>query len=333
MGDGNGNILEIIDLKTYFDTEEGVVPAVDGVSFTVPKGTTVALVGESGCGKSVTALSILQLVDKPAGRIVAGQIRFAGQDLLSLSERQMRRIRGYRIAMIFQEPMTALNPVYTIGNQVREAIRLHRALSRSARRALAAELLHKVGIPEARDRLRNYPHQLSGGMRQRAMIAMALAGEPELLIADEPTTALDVTIQAQILRLLRDLQQQMHMSILFITHDLGVVAQTADYVVVMYAGKIMERAEVRELYENPLHPYTRALLQSLPRLGRTKGALKTIAGQVPDPLHLPGGCRFHPRCEVCQATASRCREEEPPLEEKRPGHFAACWQVPRQMTD
>ncbi|NLX07660.1 MAG: ABC transporter ATP-binding protein [Phycisphaerae bacterium] len=328
-----GQDLVVEDLRTYFQTEEGVARAVDGVSFSVPRGKTVALVGESGCGKSVTALSILRLVEKPAGRIVGGRVRLGDLDLLGLSERQMRAVRGDRIAMIFQEPMTALNPVFTIGNQLVEAIRLHQDLSSRQSRELAAELLGKVGIPEPAERLRSYPHQLSGGMRQRAMIAMALACQPDLLIADEPTTALDVTIQAQILRLLNSLQKQMHMSVLFITHDLGVVAQSADYVVVMYAGKVVERADVHDLFEHPLHPYTRGLLDALPRLGRRKGDLKTIPGQVPNPVDPPKGCRFHPRCELCQATGSRCQYEEPPLVEVRPGHDVACWEAAKRIEE
>jgi len=322
----NGDILTVENLRTYFFIEEGVARAVDGVGFSIPKAKTVALVGESGCGKSVTALSILRLVDEPAGKIVGGTIRFGDLNLLTLSRRRMQQIRGDRIAMIFQEPMTALNPVFTIGNQLIEAIKLHRRLSRRERIDLAEQLLRKVGIPEPASRLKSYPHQLSGGMRQRAMIAIALACQPDLLIADEPTTALDVTIQAQILALLNDLQKQLDMSILLITHDLAVVAETADYVVVMYAGKIMERADVYELFDHPLHPYTRGLFESLPRMGTGKRNLKTIPGQVPNPLNPPPGCRFHPRCELCKKIGdSRCAKEEPALVEKRPGHLVACW--------
>jgi oligopeptide/dipeptide ABC transporter ATP-binding protein len=321
-------LLEIHDLKTYFFTDDGVSRAVDGVTFSVPAGKTLALVGESGCGKSVSALSILQLVPEPLGKIVSGKILFDGEDLVSLGERAMRWVRGNRIAMIFQEPMTALNPVFTIGNQIIETIRLHQDLSRRESEALAVDLLRKVGIPEPAQRLKNYPHHLSGGMRQRAMIAMALACRPALLIADEPTTALDVTIQAQILDLLNDLQSQMGMSILLITHDLGVVAQTAHTVAVMYAGKIVEYAEVGELFAYPLHPYTQGLFAAIPRLGMSKQnvRLQTVPGTVPNPLNFPPGCRFHPRCFSCN-NDPKCLKQEPPLREHRPGHFAACWHI------
>jgi oligopeptide/dipeptide ABC transporter ATP-binding protein len=322
------SLVDVKDLKTYFFTDEGVSKAVDGVSFSVPKGKTLALVGESGCGKSVTALSILQLIPGPIGKIVGGSIRFDGADLLELGEAEMRKIRGNRISMIFQEPMTALNPVFTIGNQLCETIKLHQKLSRQERNALAVQLLRQVGIPEPEARLKSYPHHLSGGMRQRVMIAMALAGKPDLLIADEPTTALDVTIQAQILSLLNDLQTQMGMGILLITHDLGVVAQTAHAVAVMYAGKVVEYAEVKELFAHPLHPYTRGLFAAIPRLGSTKieGKLQTIPGQVTSPLNFPTGCRFHPRCQECH-NDKKCMTEQPPLIEHRPGHFAACWHI------
>ncbi|MFA5864832.1 MAG: ABC transporter ATP-binding protein [Phycisphaerae bacterium] len=322
------NLLQIENLKTYFFTDEGTGRAVDGVSFSVPKGQTMALVGESGCGKSVTALSILKLVPEPMGRIVEGKIIFDGQNLAEFNERQMLKIRGNRIAMIFQEPMTALNPVFTIGNQIIEAIRLHQNISRRESRELAVELLRQVSIPEPAQRIKNYPHHLSGGMRQRAMIAMALACKPALLIADEPTTALDVTIQAQILDLLNELQTQSGTSILLITHDLGVVAQTAHSVAVMYAGKIVEYAQAKELFAHPLHPYTQGLFAAIPRLGMGKRnqRLVTIPGQVPNPLNFPTGCRFHPRCPICN-NDPKCKSQQPSLIEHRPGHFAACWHI------
>ncbi len=321
-------LLQIEDLRTYFFTDDGISRAVDGVNFSVPAGKTLALVGESGCGKSITALSILQLVPEPLGKIVSGKIVFDGEDLVGLGEQAMRRIRGNRIAMIFQEPMTALNPVFTIGNQIIETIRLHQDFSRRDSESLAVELLRKVGIPEPAQRLKNYPHHLSGGMRQRAMIAMALACRPALLIADEPTTALDVTIQAQILDLLNDLQSQMGMSILLITHDLGVVAQTAHTVAVMYAGKIVEYADAGELFAHPLHPYTQGLFAAIPRLGMGKYAnrLQTIPGTVPNPQSFPPGCRFHPRCPICN-NDPKCMTQQPPLIEHRPNHFAACWHI------
>jgi len=321
-------LLQVNDLKTYFFTDDGIARAVDGVSLSVPAGKTLALVGESGCGKSITALSILRLVPEPLGKIVSGQILFDGQNLVDLSERQMQKIRGNQIAMIFQEPMTALNPVFTIGNQIIETIRLHQNLSKSQSEELAVDLLRRVGIPAPEQRLQNYPHHLSGGMRQRAMIAMAIACRPSLLIADEPTTALDVTIQAQILDLLNELQQQTGMSILLITHDLGVVAQTAHAVAVMYAGKIVEYAEAAELYVHPLHPYTQGLFAAVPRLGAGKRnvRLQTIPGTVPNPTAFPAGCRFYSRCPTCKNDA-KCKDQQPPLIEHRPGHFAACWHI------
>ncbi len=323
----NSTLLAVENLHTYFKTEEGIAHAVDGVSFSVPKGKTVAIVGESGSGKSVTALSILQLVPEPAGKIVKGKIFFENQNLLEFPEKQMRQIRGNKIAMIFQEPMTALNPVFTIGNQIEEALKLHRKnITKEQRKQIVIELLQKVGISEPKERIKNYPHQLSGGMRQRAMIAMALACQPKLLIADEPTTALDVTIQAQILALLNDLQTQMKMSILLITHDLGIVAQSADSVVVMYAGKVIESANVKELFENPLHPYTIGLLNAIPKLGEKKQRLDTIPGNVPNPVNFPTGCRLHPRCEKCD-NDERCMNKAPKLIEHRPNHFVACWKI------
>ncbi len=321
-------LLDVKDLRTYFNTDEGVSKAVDGVSFSVPRGKTLAIVGESGCGKSVTALSILQLVPEPTGKIETGSILLDGVDMLKLDEKEMRKIRGNRISMIFQEPMTALNPVFTIGNQLCETIKLHQTMTAEERKSLAIRLLQQVGIPESEARLKTYPHHLSGGMRQRVMIAMALASKPDLLIADEPTTALDVTIQAQILHLLNELQEQMGMSILLITHDLGVVAQMAHAVAVMYAGKIVEYADVAELYARPLHPYTKGLFAAIPRLGMTKsgGRLNTIPGQVSSPLNFPKGCRFNPRCSECR-NDPRCLHDEPPLIEHYPGHLAACWHI------
>ena len=321
-------LLEVSDLRTYFTTDSGVSKAVDGISFSMPKGKTLAIVGESGCGKSVTALSILKLVPDPMGKIETGSIMFDGLDLVKLSEREMREIRGNRISMIFQEPMTALNPVFTIGNQLCETIQLHQKMSSTQRTELAIELLRQVGIPEPTARLKTYPHHLSGGMRQRVMIAMALASNPDLLIADEPTTALEVTIQAQILSLLSDLREQKGMGILLITHDLGVVAQCAHKVVVMYAGKIVEYADVEELFANPLHPYTQGLFAAIPRLGSTKikGKLQTIPGQVSSPLNFPKGCRFNPRCSQCHGD-EKCKTDQPPLIEHRPNHFASCWHI------
>lgn len=320
----NDVLLDVRELRTYFYTEEGVVKSVDGASWSLRRGQTLALVGESGCGKSVTALSIMRLIPEPPGRIVGGQILFEGRDLARCSERELREIRGNRIAMIFQEPMTSLNPVYPIGEQIVEAIELHRGLHDREAWELAIDSLRQVGIPAPHRRAREYPHQLSGGMRQRVMIAMALSCNPALLIADEPTTALDVTIQAQILDLLRSLQQQRHMSVLLITHDLGVVAQVADEVCVMYASRIVERASVRELFANPLHPYTQGLFRSIPRLGETKERLDVIPGNVPNPLHFPAGCKFYPRCSVGR-DCEPCRTQDPPLLEVRPGHWVACW--------
>jgi len=316
-------ILQVKDLRTYFYTEDGIVKAVDGVSFEVYEGETLGIVGESGCGKSVTSLSILRLLDE-RGKIESGQIVYKDKNLLELSEDEMRKIRGNEIAMIFQEPMTALNPVYTIGDQIMEAIILHQKLPKDEARKLAIEMLRKVGIPEPEKRVDEYPHELSGGMRQRAMIAMSLSCNPSILIADEPTTALDVTIQAQILELMKQLQNEYGMSIIMITHDLGVIAEMSDRVLVMYAGKAMEYAGVRELFKNPKHPYTWGLMNSIPRLDAEYERLNAIPGTVPDALHFPEGCRFHTRCELA---TDRCRVEEPPLEEVAPGHFSACWHI------
>ena len=322
--DDNGTLLSVENLSTHFYTEEGVAKAVQDVSFSIKRSGTFALVGESGCGKSVTALSIMRLVPEPQGKIVGGQIMLGGRSLLELSEKQMQSVRGNRIAMIFQEPMTSLNPVYTVGNQIVEAIRLHQHKSSKVAWAGAVEMLKKVGIAEPERRVREYPHQMSGGMRQRVMIAMAVSCRPELLIADEPTTALDVTIQAQILDLLSELQGQSGMSILLITHDLGVVAERADDVAVMYASRIVEVADCRSLFAEPLHPYTRGLLRSLPRLGFSQKRLQTIEGNVPEPLHFPSGCKFHPRCELGRDD-ERCQSVEPKLREVRDGQCVACW--------
>ena len=318
----NSKLLVVRDLCTYFHTDDGVVKAVDGVSFEIEQGKTLCLVGESGCGKSVTALSIMRLIPDPPGKIAGGAILFNGCDLVSVSEAKMRSIRGNEIAMIFQEPMTSLNPVFTIGDQIMEAVMLHQKVRPAEAQARTIEMLRKVRIPEPEQRIREYPHQLSGGMRQRVMIAMALSCNPKLLIADEPTTALDVTIQAQILDLLRQLQQDFHMALLLITHDLGVVAEMANHVAVMYASKIVEHAEVKELFERPLHPYTQGLFRSLPRLGVKKDRLEPIPGVVPNPLNFPKGCKFWPRCP--DAT-EQSRREEPQLRELRPGHWVACW--------
>ena len=321
-------LLRIQDLKTYFQTPAGVVRAVDGVALELPAGHTLALVGESGCGKSVTALSILGLVPPP-GRIVGGRILFQERDLLRLAEPELRALRGNRIAMIFQEPMSCLNPLLTIGEQVDEVLRLHRGLSARAARARTIELLRRVGLPAAEQRCRDYPHQLSGGMRQRVMIATALACGPELLIADEPTTALDVTVQAQILALLRDLRRQTGLALLFITHDLGVVAQIADTVAVMYAGRIVEQAPVKQLFADSRHPYTRGLLRSLPRVGARAAArrLPVIPGDVPSPTSRPSGCAFHPRCDMGRDDP-RCRADTPSLLPVASDHACACWKAP-----
>ena len=328
----NGTLLSVENISTHFFTEGGVVKAVNDVSFKIKKGKTFALVGESGCGKSVTALSIMRLVPDPPGKIVCGSIFFGEQNLLALSENQMRSVRGKRIAMIFQEPMTSLNPVYTVGNQIVEAIKLHQKKSTRTAWADAVRMLRKVGIADPAQRVREYPHQMSGGMRQRVMIAMAVSCEPALLVADEPTTALDVTIQAQILQLLDELQQQSGMSILLITHDLGVVAEQADDVAVMYASRIVEVADSKRLFDKPLHPYTQGLLESLPQLGFSGRRLRTISGIVPEPLHFPDGCKFHPRCSM-GCGDRRCQTVEPELREVQPGRCVACWYAPGYETE
>ena len=322
------SLLEVIDLQTQFSTRNGVVRAVDGVSWDVAESETVALVGESGCGKSVSALSIMRLVAPPAGRIVGGQVLFKGRDLLTLSDEEMRHVRGREIAMIFQEPMTSLNPVLTIGRQLTEGLETHLGLGTAAARARAVELLAMVGIPDPARRLPQYPHQFSGGMRQRMMIAMALACEPALVLADEPTTALDVTIQAQILELMKDLSRRLGVAMLIITHNLGVVARYADRVNVMYAGRIIERGTARELYGNPRHPYTLGLLRSVPRLDEPRRArLNPIDGQPPDLTRLPAGCAFAPRCAF---RVARCLTEVPALRPiDGPGHVTACWEAER----
>jgi peptide/nickel transport system ATP-binding protein len=322
-------LLEVDSLKTWFYTRDGVVRAVDGVSFSVQKGETLAIVGESGCGKSVTSLSILRLIASPPGRTLAGRVIFEGRDLLSLPEKEMRKVRGNRISMIFQEPMTSLNPVLTIGRQVAEVLRIHRGLDKAAAMRRATEVLALVRIPEPERRVTQYPHQLSGGMRQRVMIAMALACDPRLLIADEPTTALDVTIQAQILDLMRELKNKTGAAIVLITHDLGVVAEMAQRVVVMYAGRIVEQASVGPLFARPRHPYTQGLMKSIPRLGeteRTNRRLTEIPGMVPSLKDAIAGCIFAPRCAYA---TDKCRTDYPPLEQKAPGHHVACWHADR----
>ncbi len=327
-------VLEVENLQTFFYTRAGLAKAVDGVSFSLERGKTLAIVGESGCGKSVTALSLMRLISDPPGRIVGGSIRLDGVDLLALDEAAMRAIRGNQISMVFQEPMTSLNPVMTIGRQIGEALILHQSMSHKAALKRAIEMLQLVGIPEPQQRVKEYPHQLSGGMRQRAMIAMALACNPKVLIADEPTSALDVTIQAQILDLIGKLQRELGTAVILITHDLGVVAETAERVIVMYAGRKVEEATVGELFARPLHPYTRGLMNSIPRLAlmrREAGhaqaeRLQEIPGMVPALSNLPHACTFAPRCAFADDT---CRGQFPPYQEKRPDHWAACWHSDR----
>jgi len=320
----NDNLLEIQNLQTYFDVHGHVLKAVDNVNLTIGKGETLGLVGESGCGKSVTAHSIIQLIPQPPGRIAGGKIFFEGQNILEFYETRMRKIRGNRISMIFQEPMTSLNPVFTVGDQVKEVIRLHQKLSSSDIRNRVVEMFQKVGIPEPDKRLSNYPHQMSGGMRQRVIIAMALACNPHLMIADEPTTALDVTIQAQILDLMNTLKTDTGAAILFITHDLGVIAEMAQRVAVMYAGKIVEYTDVKTLYANPKHPYTIGLLESIPARGRKAedGRLNTITGMVPSLFNLPEGCLFNNRCPD---VFDQCRELKPEMESVGENHIARCF--------
>lgn len=314
-------LLEIKNLKTVFHTYDGDVKAVDGVDLTIHRGEIVGIVGESGCGKSVTSLSIMRLIPSPPGEIQADKMVLNGKDLLKLSEEELYKIRGNEISMIFQEPMTSLNPVYTVGEQIMEALELHQGMDEKTARKKAIEVLDLVQIPSPHKRVDDYPHQLSGGMRQRVMIAMALACHPSLLIADEPTTALDVTIQAQILDLLRKLQQDLGMAIMLITHDLGVVAELVKKVVVMYAGVVVEKADVKDLFAKPLHPYTQGLLTSMPRLDQEQEKLNVIPGAVPNPLNLPSGCRFHTRCQQCMEI---CRQEEPPIFKDK-GREVRCW--------
>jgi peptide/nickel transport system ATP-binding protein len=317
-------LLEVKDLKTQFFTRDGVVHAVDGVSFELAAGETLGIVGESGCGKSVTALSLMRLIPMPPGKIVAGSIMFDGQDVLKMDDDDVRAIRGHNIAMIFQDPMTSLNPVLTISRQISEALELHMKMDKSEAKKRTIELLEMVNIPSAKKRADDYPHQFSGGMRQRVMIAMALSCHPKLLIADEPTTALDVTIQAQILDLLQDMKSRFGMSIMLITHAMGVVAEVAQRVVVMYAGKVVEEASVEQLFANPRHPYTQGLIRSIPRLDLAavrKTRLQTIAGTVPKLINPPDGCRFAPRCGFA---TDECRRAKPPLREFEPGHKVAC---------
>ena len=319
----DGPLLEVKNLRTHFFTQDGVVKAVDGVSFSIDDGRTLGIVGESGCGKSVAAMSILRLVARP-GRIVDGEVLLDGRDLIKLSEDDIRDVRGNSISMIFQEPMTSLNPVYTCGDQIAETVSLHLGLGRREAMEQAVEMLRLVGIPDAKRRANEYPHQLSGGMRQRVMIAMALSTNPALLIADEPTTALDVTIQAQILELMMELRSRNRMSIMLITHDLGVVAEMADDVVVMYAGKVVEQATATTVFEQPHHPYTKGLLHSIPRLGERRRRLEVIRGVVPNPLNLPSGCLFKRRCP----SAMPICDTAPPFQEIAPGHLSRCWLTP-----
>lgn len=315
-------LLEVKNLKINFRTEEGIVPAINGVNFHVNKGETLAIVGESGCGKSVTSLSIMRLIPSPPGQIAGGEILFEGEDLLKKSEVSMRQIRGNKISMIFQDPMTSLNPVLTCGEQIAESIRLHQGLRQREAMEKAVEMLRLVGVPLPDRRVHEYPHQLSGGLRQRIMIAMALSCNPSLLIADEPTTALDVTIQAQILELVKRLKKELGMSIILITHDLGVVAEVAERVVVMYAGQVVEEADVVSLFRNPRHPYTEGLLKSIPQLDDDQQRLYTIPGVVPNPAKMPTGCRFNPRCEYA---TDICYEKEPPMVKTGAGCRVACW--------
>ncbi|GGK16951.1 peptide ABC transporter ATP-binding protein [Caldalkalibacillus thermarum] len=323
MGVKSGTpILEVKNLKTSFFTEEGEVKAVDGVSFSIEKGKTLGIVGESGCGKSITSLSIMRLLPQPAGKIVGGEIWFKGENLLEKSDKEFRHIRGKHISMIFQEPMTSLNPVFTVGDQIAETIRIHEKKSKKEAWEKAVEMLKLVGIPSPEKRARQYPFELSGGMRQRVMIAIALACSPELLIADEPTTALDVTIQAQILELIKKLQEELGTTIIMITHDLGVVAEMCDKVAVMYAGKVVEYADVYTLFENPKHPYTMGLLESLPRHDEDQEELAVIKGSVPSPFNMPKGCRFAPRCPHAKPM---CFDHLPELQTMEDGNQVRCW--------
>jgi len=317
------SFLEVNNLKTYFFTRWGTVKAVDGVSFSLEKGEVLGLVGESGCGKTITCLSILRLVPEPAGRIIGGNILLEGEDLLEKSEEEIRRLRGGKISMILQDPMTSLNPVFTVGNQLNEPIKIHRGLKGKKLRERAVELLKMVHIPSPEARLRNWPHELSGGMRQRVVSAIALACEPRLLIADEPTTSLDATIQLQILHLLRELQKQTELSLIFITHDLGIVAQICDRVAVMYAGKVVERAKVRDLFDHPSHPYTEALIKSVPKVEAKVERLASIEGEPPQLHNIPPGCTFAPRCTYPDDQC--CRDQYPPMVKTADEHWVSCW--------
>lgn len=325
--DTNHNTLEIKGLKTHFFTKRGVVPAVDGVDLTIPKGQIIGVVGESGCGKSMTAMSVMQLLQHP-GRIVEGEILLDGENLVDKTKKEMCKIRGNDISMIFQEPMTSLNPVYTIGRQVSEAVLLHQKVTPAEAKEMVIEIFRKVGIPEPEKRYNSYPHQLSGGLRQRVMIGMAMICQPKLMIADEPTTALDVTIEAQILHLMRELKNSTGTSIMLITHNLGVVAEVCDYVYVMYAGKVMEAAPVHELFRNPSHPYTLGLLNSIPKVTYTRDRLYTIRGMVPNLQQLPSGCRFCPRCEK---TMRACTQEMPELIDIGGGHLVRCYLYDKEV--
>ena len=315
-------ILEVNKLQTHFFTDKGTVKAVDGVSFSINKGETLGVVGESGSGKSVTAASIMQLIPDPPGKVVGGEINFKGENLLEKPMKEIRKIRGNEISMIFQEPMTSLNPVYTVGDQIAEAIQLHQGLDKEKALEKATVMLEKVGIPSPEERVHEHPHQLSGGMRQRVMIAMALSCNPELLIADEPTTALDVTIQAQILELMRDLRDEFNTAIMLITHDLGVIAEVADKVAVMYGGRVVESADVKTLFKNPQHPYTGGLINSIPKVEADEARLKPIQGIVPDSLNFPAGCKFSNRCDYA---TEKCINHEPQLEEIEDNHVVRCW--------
>jgi peptide/nickel transport system ATP-binding protein/oligopeptide transport system ATP-binding protein len=329
VSEKNIPILEVKGLKTHFHTKRGVSKAVDGIDFTLRKGETLGIVGESGCGKSMTSLSILRLIASPPGKIADGQILFKGRDLVTLPEGEMRKIRGNEISMIFQEPMTSLNPVIPVGEQIAEAIRLHQKMSRKEAWKKAVEMLKLVGIPSPEKRAKQEPFQLSGGMRQRVMIAMALACTPEVLIADEPTTALDVTIQAQILELIKDLQTNLGMGVILITHDLGVVAETCDTVAVMYAGNIVEHTQTTKLFANPKHPYTQGLLNSLPKIHEDRDELLTIEGSVPSPYNMPAGCRFASRCPFQQPI---CQAQKPELIKVKDGSKVRCWMYSDQWT-
>ena len=321
-------LLEIKNLKTHFFTHEGTVKAVDGVSFKINQGETLGIVGESGSGKSVTALSVMRLIPHPPGKIVGGEIYFEGKDLLKLDDKEIRKMRGKKISMIFQEPMTSLDPVFTIGHEIGEVIQLHQGLNKEEARKKSIEMLKIVGMPDVEKRIDNYPHELSGGMRQRVMIAMALSCNPTLLIADEPTTALDVTIQAQILRLINDLKNKFGASVMLITHDLGVIAEMCDNVVVMYAGNIVEYTDVYTLFNNPLHPYTKGLIKSMPRMNVEAEHLDAIPGMVPNLLDLPSGCPFHPRCNL---SFKKCVEEMPELIEIENSHLVRCHLIKRTV--